>query len=894
MIMANDPNLKLWAKTGRDGDPHYHPLLYHMFDVAAVATFMWELLSEDHRKRIGYALGNEARAIALFLAGGHDIGKACPGFQKRVKELSELTDLQVSVNDQNKPHGFISACVLNRFFTTVLGQIAGGHHGIFPRSSDLRMGRDTLGNNEWEATRNGLLQELAKALNIDISNDARYKPDIIDPLTVPLLAGLISVADWIGSNQDFFPCLNEPRQPPEPVDAKYFEAANDRAEKALHELGWLPEVIFSEEAPFTHVFSGFMPNSLQISVEDIAIKQVSPYLMIIEAPTGQGKTEAALYAADLALCRGFARGIYIAMPTQATSNAMFKRVLDDYLKHRGHQGKLNLQLVHGNALLAGMGKVREGEISDFKTSNIDTGDKNADTEAQSWFTAKKRPLLSPFGVGTIDQSLLSVLQTRHWFVRLFSLAGKVVIFDEVHAYDAYMSTILERLLHWLAEIDCTVILLSATLPEAKRKALIYAYSGQNSSENKCYPRITLAQARHHINQETNELPVCKEVPAEDSRCIYLNISQNDPEILAGELIQKLEHGGCAAVICDTVDRSIKVFQYLQANMNETECLLFHARTLQAWRRKREDEVLRKFGKGNKQPDGSYTNPDRPFRAVLVATQVIEQSLDLDFDLMISEIAPVDLLLQRAGRLHRHSRTRPEGLETAQFTILCDGNREGAPPESFGENIEHIYDRYILLRTWLAIREKAKIEVPVETEELIEKVYGTDEATCESDWIEALAKAKSDMEHEREESQKAASRLLICPPGNPEDIIKQFNYQLIDDDDPEVHKTIRAATREGDPSITLVMVNAGKVLAAEPAIDEVRNLLDHSARLSHKGLYHELASNCEAPKEWEKNTHLHHARLMRLDENNRARIGAYILTADEKFGIVIEEESKDNG
>ena len=186
------------------------------------------------------------------------------------------------------------------------------------------------------------------------------------------------------------------------------------------------------------------------------------------------------------------------MPTQATGNAMFGRVLNDYLKRRGHQGKLNLQLVHGDALLAQTAEVSEGEIPEFNPEDI--GDEG-DVEAQSWFTAKKRPLLAPFGVGTIDQSLLSVLQTKHWFVRLFGLAGKVVIFDEVHAYDAYMSTILERLLHWLAEVDCTVILLSATLPEAKRRALAKAYSGRDDGEGKRYPRITLARPRHYPDAE---------------------------------------------------------------------------------------------------------------------------------------------------------------------------------------------------------------------------------------------------------------------------------------------------------------------------------------------------------------------------------------------------------
>lgn len=239
IIMVNGPNLKLWAKTGRDGDLHYHPLLYHMLDVAAVATYLWELLSEDQRRRIGHIIGSEARTITLFLAGGHDIGKACPGFQQQAPQLSKLIELPMSLNSCHRPHAFVSACILNRFFTNLLGQIAGGHHGIFPQPLDLRMGCDTLGNIEWETARDGLLQELATALKIDINDDTECKPQIIDPFIVPMLAGLISIADWIGSNQDFFPCLTEPGQQFDIIADKYFESAKDRAGKALRELGWM-------------------------------------------------------------------------------------------------------------------------------------------------------------------------------------------------------------------------------------------------------------------------------------------------------------------------------------------------------------------------------------------------------------------------------------------------------------------------------------------------------------------------------------------------------------------------------------------------------------------------------------------------------------------------------
>ncbi len=892
---------RLWAKTSPDranqGRAHrrYHPLLYHMLDVAAVGGLVWDYcLGPEFRKRLEWALGSEARTQIVFLAGAHDLGKGSPGFQKKVQELSQQSGFPFSRNDQDRPHGIISAHILNQVLgpaSAVLARIAGGHHGVFPRSAELRMGRDTLGDNGWNTARQDLIQAFADAVKFDLKQAANSANAIADPGAVPILAGFISVVDWIGSNQDFFPCAAECGTPLELNAVQYWTHAQGQARKALEKLGWLPAVTFAVEAPFDAVFSGFVPNALQATAIELASKQTSPYLMIIEAPMGQGKTEAALYAADMAMCRGFARGMYIAMPTQATGNAMFKRVLGDYLKRRGHQGKLNLQLVHGDALLAQMAEVKEGEIAEFTPKAVGDG---GDVEAQSWFTAKKRPLLAPFGVGTIDQSLLSVLQTRHWFVRLFGLGGKVVIFDEVHAYDAYMSTILERLLHWLAEVDCTVILLSATLPEARRKALAKAYSGRDDIEYKRYPRITLSKPRHYPNVQTDNAPVCAEIPMEKPCAIDVRFAKADLPTLCATLNQQLEHGGCAAVICNTVNRSIEVYKHLRDALKDTECLLFHARTLQMWRREREAEVLRRFGKGEKQADGTYANPHRPARAVLVATQVIEQSLDLDFDLMFSEIAPADLLLQRCGRLHRHPRQRPAGLETPQFIVLCDAGTSGPPPESFGKSIECIYDRYVLLRTWITLRQRKKLEIPTEIEALVEAVYGDSAKDCGDEWNADLKQAKEQMEYARSESAKAAGKLLVCRPKFPDDLIEDFNDELADDEDPLVHKTVRAATREGDPSITAVMLPEDTILTDDPGILQVRALLDRSAKLSHRGIFHSLLDEGESPPEWINNAHLRHARLLRLDGQSQGRVGNYILTVDEKLGVVIEKDGETHG
>lgn len=897
-----DQKWRLWAKTSLNTeDSRYHPLLCHMLDVAAVASFAWDqYLPQRIRKRLETALGiAEGRTLVAFLAGAHDIGKASPGFQKRMPSIKQLLHLPFSDNDQNRPHGFISAQVVHKYLgncdaSLLLSQIAGGHHGIFPRSMELRLGRDVLGNNDWKKVRHNILTDFARIAGLNLDSVIKRKIEITDPFIVPVLAGFISVVDWIGSNQEFFPCVVDYTKTVEIDAAKYWQKAQEQARNALEMLGWLPTVHFAEESPFDVIFSGFAANTLQKTAIELSSKHVSPYLMIIEAPMGHGKTEAALYAADLAMCRGFARGMYIAMPTQATGNAMFKRVLDDYLRRRGHQGKLNVQLVHGDALLAQMAEVPEGELSEFKTNNVAQDETNGDLEAQSWFTARKRTLLSPFGVGTIDQSLLSILQTKHWFVRLFGLTEKVVIFDEVHAYDAYMSTILERLLHWLAELDCTVILLSATLPKSKRKALAKAYSGRDDAGYKCYPRITAAKPRHYPNEQTEEMPICENIPMGDNRTMSLQFEKTDIESLTKTLTQKLAKGGCAAVICNTVDRSIEIYKYLRDNLKDTECLLFHARTLRMWRREREEEVLRRFGKGEKQADGTYGNLHRPNRAVLVATQVIEQSLDLDFDLMISEIAPIDLLLQRSGRLHRHPRERPRGLESPQFVVLCDADTNGGPPESFGKSIEFVYDRYILLRTCLALRGRNNIAIPSEVEALVETVYGSDCSDRDTAWLGALQEAQQNMIFEQSESRKASCRLLVSKVKAPCDLIEQFNDQLTDDEDPEVHKTVRAATREGDPSVMVVMLSADEHLADKPGISEIRQLLDKSAKLSHRGIFNAFLKDGDSPREWATNAHLRHAYLIRLDQQNRGLCGNYVLTLDERLGVMFYKESLNNG
>lgn len=868
--------LRLWGKTDRANPERYHPLLFHMLDVANVAHLLWqECLSTATRERIASSVGvtpQQAGVTIALLAGLHDLGKASPPFQERRRDRTR--------------HGFVSAREVQRILSDgiccdplpvpaarLLARITAAHHGTFPRSEDtVGLASAALGDDSWQQARDALARALAECL---IEGSPRIAPlkakGPSDPGGVLLLAGLISVADWIGSSEYF------EMTGPMPM-AEYAPLSRASARRALTAIGWLPPLNPAPARPFASVFA-FAPNALQDSSARTAAMQEGPYLIIVEAPMGLGKTEAALYAADRSICSSKTRGFYVALPTQATSNAMYRRVRDDYLAERGHSGRLNLQLVHSNARLL-------HDYDDLQTMPVYGGPSETDSSVavRNWFAARKRPLLAPFGVGTIDQSLLSVLQTRHWFVRLFGLANKAVIFDEVHAYDTYTSTLLERLLHWLAKVDCTVIMLSATLPASRRRALVEAYKpgAAGALPTVEYPRITWVAAAGE-----GSVPV----PVQESwqRTVRLDFLPTDLGPLADALKGALAKGSCAAVICNTVNRSQEIYRILKAKLSGCECLLFHARTPFGWRQEREQQVLSMFGKGGRRPE----------RAVLVATQVAEQSLDLDFDWMASEIAPVDLLLQRMGRLWRHSETPRRGIESPCMAILCDGLRDGSPP-SFGAS-EHVYERYVLLRSWLATRNRQQVHLPEDIEAMVEAVYGDYELEIPTaEWGEALSESRQQMDEAREKAETKAKGILVCEPADPEEMIEAFNWELSEDDDPTIHPDIQAATRLGDPSVQVVcLIETDKglflhdgerepvCLEEEPDPALTRRLLEASLPLSHKGLFRTLCEK-EPPAAWRRNPHLRFHRVITFTDGV-AVVGNYHLHLDPDLGVVIERE-----
>jgi CRISPR-associated endonuclease/helicase Cas3 len=887
--MAHPPlHHLLWAKREKDG--RYHPLICHLIDVAEVAQALWDdVLTDSIREHFCALLGlsrEKTRALLAFWVGLHDIGKASPVFQggdKAAQERLSALGLEFPRRfvGQKPAHGTISAQVLPGMLESetglapgtakLIGRTIGGHHGTWPLPMELqRLGCVDLGADGWTEVRGNLVYEMARVLapprfSSSISEEA------VNPLSI-LLSGLCVTADWVGSMETYFPFARTPV----PID-EYTGHAKTQAQRALRELGWVGWSPPTTPLSLQNLCNVARPRPMQEAVIALAQSLKEPALVIIEAPTGVGKTEAALYLADHWAVTCQQRGLYVAMPTMATSNQMFGRV-QQVLRHRYPDSLVNLHLVHSQA------RWRE----DVTALQLDTAEEadGGKVAAMTWFLPRKRTLLAPFGVGTVDQALLSVLQARHFFLRLFGLSHKTVIFDEVHAYDTYMSTIFHRLLGWLRSLGTSVVVLSATLPKQTRRELLRAYSGRDAlfAESASYPTITWA-----TGEQSGVVPLEKG----EERVLALGWIGREPEAIVERLRTELREGGCAAVICNTVGRAQDVYRALRSSeiMPPEELHLFHARFPMAWRDEIEATVLSAFGK----------NGERPERAVVVATQVIEQSLDLDFDLMISDLAPVDLVLQRAGRLHRHDRgTRPPPLRLPQLLIAKPAETDGVP--DFGSD-SYVYEEYVLLRSYLSFRDRARLTLPGDTSGLIEAVYSGEEETEEL--TPALAAALADawakmQRHEEEHVHKARQKLVR--PSDADDLLEMRSLDL-EEDSPELHEAFQALTRVGRPGISLVCLHTGPhgltidpdgsgpdMDLEEPPHSEVtRQLAMHTLSISHRPVFDYLRAQ-PVPKGWE-----HHPLL----RNHRPAVftdglcvlgdSGYTLRLTRELGLEIERE-----
>ncbi len=534
------------------------------------------------------------------------------------------------------------------------------------------------------------------------------------------VAGLITIADWIGSDEKNFP-----------QNASWDTQERRRqAKTALARIDWRPF-----RAKQLNAFGDLFPEIPQANSLQTASVQVvhEPGIYVIEGPMGYGKTEAALAAAYQLIMTGKAIGLYFALPTQVTSNRIHLRV-QPFVDRISVEPNA-VRLTHSASWLVEI----EPPAQLYPAAPHDDEAREHVCVGRSWFASAKRALLAPFGVGTIDQALLGIVAAKHFFVRQFGLAGKVVILDEVHTYDLYTSTLIGELVKRLRELQCTVIILSATLTERRRRELLGLCDGEPLSV--AYPLVS-GMVGSIIER------ACAPPP---SKTIHI---RNVPDGLpVEEAIDRASHGECLLWIRNTVDEAQETYRALRsANFqNGPTIALLHSRFPFFRRDQIENDWMSRLGKDS-------TN--RPVGCVLVSTQVAEQSVDIDADLLITDLAPTDMLLQRLGRLWRHTRpTRPCPQPEVWIQMPDDASLPDVSVKelrnAFGKSAR-VYAPYILLRSLQQWCGRTTIVLPDDIRPILEATYA-DPAAEPPAWQEL----RKQLEEQKEKlAQKALNATKI--------------------------------------------------------------------------------------------------------------------------------------
>lgn len=946
-------NPRFWAKKKEDssGRMYWLSLRDHLADTQAAIHLLWEHWLSLHQKQLvadsfaweermtlprdGY---EEGKKLAMFLAAVHDIGKAMPLFQTKrgfpcTAELDRIllerleaagfTKLSEFHVPTNVPHHTVAGENLLAYYGVGedIYSVIGAHHG---KSSDTKVGftpvsgtffpdnidtipRDFASHTAAYFQVGSLLDEdeaakqlfrkwdqsqrdiLAWALQSSGYQSADDLPQITKSGAV-VLAGLVIMADWIASNEDYFPLLPMDEFA-DPMEEFVIEDRTSRVLTAWQR--WKRSELWSVDSlpPCGELYRerfGFeMPRNAQLVFAQTVEQAVDPGIFIFEAPMGLGKTEVALAGAEILAYRKDMAGIYFGLPTQATSNGIFPRVIS-WLRRVGKASDvedLSVRLVHGKASLN----------EDFANlaEQIDP-DGNHGLVVNEWFAGRKKTSLDDFVVGTIDQLLLMALKQKHVFLRHLGFSKKVVIIDEVHAYDAYMGVYLKRALEWLGKYDVPVIVLSATLPTKRRKDLVSAYlkgkgiKGKHmvfdsQSESAAYPLITYSE-KNHVRAQTEFAPISTQ------EVTVVRHSGDDWETL---LTQLATEQGIIGVVVNTVRKAQALGKRMAELYGDAHVDILHSGFIDTERRYKEECLCRALG----------NHGERPKFRIIIGTQVIEQSLDIDFDVMVSDLAPMDLLLQRIGRLHRHSHERPAAYTQPQLHVL--GINENYEFES-GTN--SIYDECILHRTQYFLPDV--IRLPQDISPLVQKVYG--DAPIETgEYTELYSWRKHNQENELERKEKCAEIYSLDKP------LGKLNPTLIrflENPNRQDMSEIRASAQVRDIEETIEVIAVKKV---EDGYGTFIEGVDISSDVGRSQIARKLACetirlpkilskpymidktireleeyNCKHLMKWQDNVWLKGTLGIIFDENHEFVLQGYRLRYDTLVGLQYERMEED--
>ncbi|WP_459617092.1 CRISPR-associated helicase Cas3' [Bordetella sp. 2513F-2] len=672
-----------WGK--RDNQGHEHPLEDHMLDVAMVFYVLAQIPAL--RRALNSCAGrllNETDILRLtVLAFLHDVGKACAGFIAKRWKIGETPEGWPPHTGHSGEAFYIfeqadllyqlPADELDEWGSATFGLMlaAISHHGRPIAKSPLNSHRT------WAPViaSEGVAYDPAATLKMLGQRALAWFPGAFakggNPLPTAarfthLFAGLVQLADWLGSDTRFFPYT----QPGE--DRR--QTAEQRARQAVAGIG-LDMATWREalQSPptFGQVFQLPGPRPMQ---EKMAQQDWDP-LLIVESETGSGKTEAALWRYATLFQAGIVDALYFALPTRVAASQLCGRA-ENFAEHlwMGSSARAPA-VVRALAGYESADGARMHRLPEFKVLWTDDPD---DQKAHLRWAAEspKRFLAAPIAVGTIDQALLAALQVRHAHLRHSLLARSLLVVDEVHASDAYMSAVLACLIDAHLRAGGHVLLLSATLGASARhryQAVAANALGRRSkaampsleqASAQAYPAISDASTLHALPAPTSHKTVHWRLQDDVDR----------PDSIAALAVHAAAQGAKVLVIRNTVPAAIATLCAIEARVKASnqEALLFRVNdvsTVHHSRYSKEDRPRLDAAIENQL--GKHRQPSSQGR-IVVGTQTLEQSLDIDADFLICDLCPMDVLLQRLGRLHRHSRRideRPAPYRQAQAIIL---------------------------------------------------------------------------------------------------------------------------------------------------------------------------------------------------------------------------------
>lgn len=893
--LSTPETASFWAKTGdKDSPTRGLSLVQHMLDAGSVAARLWDTwLAPGLQKRFSEHLHlsmEDTRALVCWLTATHDMGKATPEFSGQLdarrdenlavyrqrieqQDFEFPEDLVTPTSGIRCPHSKYSQSILIHLLTSniedmprevaeTLASISGAHHGTptdyLSDSADLSNVILERLSPKWHATWQELYDITLERFGASSALQQLAQHGQTIPVSVQFcITGFVIMSDWIASNPDFFPM------------GTFGSAEQEqRARIGWQALGleqrWIAALDTNPDTPAADLYASRFGwdnptlRPMQEVVVEAARSMQSGGMMCIEAPMGQGKTEAGLIAAEFLAQATGRTGVAFAAPTQATSNALFDRVIEWVKYQTNNVAQEHGEPIEPHSMFLGHSKNRFNKSYE-ELAHVQTFDEQRYPEhgndkktlppdtalaRHNWLCGTKKGLLSSFVVCTIDQVLMTALQARYVMLRHLGLASKVIIIDEVHAYDAYMNQYLSSALYWLGQMNAPVILMSATLPADIRTHLMVRYaeglkvrtdssSPQTKQNLSARERYASRQARTQSNTILDlDYPVIHTLTAEDNGTpkkwkveqpveqteIGLKLIDDSPESVLNVLEPLANDHGCAAVICNTVGRAQEMHAFLSEQFGEEHVILTHSRFTATHRTEQEEILVSKLGKKAHYSEADGEDSSRPHRLIVVGTQVIEQSLDLDFDVMITDFAPVDLVLQRMGRLHRHDSRSSSERTSAYRKPVCYvrgveifGSQDKMP--RFPNGSKAVYEPMILLSSYAQLLphfDGEPIRIPADISPLVQKTYQKNgpseipEAWSNNNDYEHV---KRDYQQSQDHAERRARDYLLRPPNADQDTMAACMQHLLNSVDMRFSNDQigEAKVRDTDASLEVIAI-----------------------------------------------------------------------------------------